>query len=248
MSIASYKSKCSKKNECGHCGGTWCASKCAIAGVDPLKKCATAYATGISSDPHCSKNQTNCKSCNGEWCRAGYKSNFVLVEGAHGKEVPEYVPPEDETLGTCCYRGATGSEDMCGTCADVAKDSTCSRKSRCAGCGGTWCPGPRCVKAFADKAKPCQSADPFNGIAKADDFCALNEKQCSNCQGAWCAVGNITYSDGTKYDPSHPYNRDSDQRQEAEDPDQAEEAEEEVANDPSLEDLFPDGLAKPEFP
>lgn len=32
----------------------------------------------------------------------------------------------------------------CGTCQDVAKDSTCSVKSRCAGCGGTWCPGPRC--------------------------------------------------------------------------------------------------------
>ncbi len=35
------------------------------------------------------------------------------------------------------------NESRCGTCQDVAKDSTCSVKSRCAGCGGTWCPGPR---------------------------------------------------------------------------------------------------------
>eukprot|EP00438_Fugacium_kawagutii_P005904 Skav214439 [mRNA] locus=scaffold586:564698:565999:+ [translate_table: standard] len=248
MSIASYRSKCSMKTECGRCGGTWCASKCAIAAADPLKKCATAYPTGISSDPHCLKNQTTCRSCNGEWCRAGYKSNFVLVEGAHGREVPEYVPPEDETLGTCCYRGSSGSEDMCSACGDVATDSTCSKKSRCAGCGGTWCPGPRCVKSFKDKTKPCQSADPFHGIAKSDDFCSLNEKQCSNCKGAWCPIANITYSDGTKYDPSHPYVPDSDQRQEPEDPEEAAEAEEEVANDPGLDDLFPDGLAEPELP
>eukprot|EP00438_Fugacium_kawagutii_P018233 Skav218348 [mRNA] locus=scaffold755:1164637:1166322:- [translate_table: standard] len=168
--------------------------------------------------------------------------------GEHGREVPEYVPPEDETLGTCCYRGSSGSEDMCSACGDVATDSTCSKKSRCAGCGGTWCPGPRCVKSFKDKTKPCQSADPFHGIAKSDDFCSLNEKQCSNCKGAWCPIANITYSDGTKYDPSHPYVPDSDQRQEAEDPEEAAEAEEEVANDPGLDDLFPDGLAEPELP
>lgn len=47
-----------------------------------------------------------------EWCRAGYNSHFTIVEGSHGREVPEYVPPEDETLGTCCYRGKTNSTDM----------------------------------------------------------------------------------------------------------------------------------------
>lgn len=178
-----------------------------------------------------------------EWCRAGYNSHFTIVEGSHGREVPEYVPPEDETLGTCCYRGKTNSTDMCGTCQDVAKDSTCSVKSRCAGCGGTWCPGPRCVKAFKDEKNPCHSAFPVTGIAKADDFCSLNEKQCTNCKGAWCPVTNITYSDGTKYDPSHPYVPDSDQRLEPEDPKETEEAEEEVANDQGIHDLFPDGLA-----
>lgn len=243
MSIASYLSKCSKKNECGHCGGVWCASKCVIGAADPSNKCRTAYPTGTSSDPHCSQGKNSCKSCNGEWCRAGYDSNFKIVEGTHGREVPKYVPPEDETLGICCYRGKKDSKDMCGACMDVAKDSTCSVKSRCAGCGGTWCPGPRCVKAFADKNNPCNSAFPMTGIAKQDDFCSLNETQCTNCKGAWCPVGNITYSDGTKYDPSRPYHPDSDQRLEAEDPSETAEAEQEVENDPGLDDLFPDGLA-----
>ncbi|CAK9038585.1 unnamed protein product [Durusdinium trenchii] len=243
MSIASYKSKCSKKNECGHCGGTWCPSKCVIGAADPFNKCGTAYPTGISSDPFCSGKDA-CKSCNGEWCRAGYNSHFTIVEGNHGREVPEYVPPEDETLGICCYRGKLGSaKDMCGACADVAKDSTCSVKSRCAGCGGTWCPGPRCVKSFADKKNPCGSAYPYTGIAKQDDYCALDEKQCSSCKGAWCEPGNITYSDGQKYDPSHPYISPTDQRLEPEDPAETAEAEKEVASDDSIEDLFPDGLA-----
>eukprot|EP00913_Durusdinium_trenchii_P005408 g5040.t1 len=127
------------------------------------------------------------------------------------------------------------------TCA--AHDSTCSVKSRCAGCGGTWCPGPRCVKSFADKKNPCGSAYPYTGIAKQDDYCALDEKQCSSCKGAWCEPGNITYSDGQKYDPSHPYISPTDQRLEPDDMAETAEAEKEVASDDSIEDLFPDGLA-----
>eukprot|EP00913_Durusdinium_trenchii_P005407 g5039.t1 len=87
MSIASYKSKCSKKNECGHCGGTWCPSKCVIGAADPFNKCGTAYPTGISSDPFCSGKDA-CKSCNGEWCRAGYNSHFTIVEDAELSDLP----------------------------------------------------------------------------------------------------------------------------------------------------------------
>eukprot|EP00913_Durusdinium_trenchii_P023701 g22262.t1 len=56
MSIASYKSKCSKKNNCAGCGGTWCASKCVIGAADPYRKCQTAYPTGTSKDPVCSRD------------------------------------------------------------------------------------------------------------------------------------------------------------------------------------------------
>eukprot|EP00438_Fugacium_kawagutii_P001431 Skav205002 [mRNA] locus=scaffold3521:115480:119596:- [translate_table: standard] len=60
---------------------------------------------------------------------------------------------------------------------------------------------------------------------------------------AWCAVGNITYYDGTKYVPGQDYEPISDQRLTAENETATAEAEEEVANDDSLDDLFPDGLA-----
>ena len=191
MSIASYKTKCSRKSQClGDCGGTWCASKCVLGAADPFRKCGTAYPEATSSDPVCSKDAEGCKSCKGEWCRAGWNSHFTLTEGKHGAEVPEYVAPE-ETRGVCCYRG-TDKADTCGTCADVAKDATCSTKSKCGGCGGTWCHGPRCVKAFKDKKDPCNTAFPYTGVAAADDFCALNDKHCSSCHGAWCMIGNIT--------------------------------------------------------
>mmetsp|Transcript_67914 Transcript_67914/g.162108 ORF Transcript_67914/g.162108 Transcript_67914/m.162108 type:complete len:399 (+) Transcript_67914:63-1259(+) len=241
MSIASYKSKCSKKNECGHCGGTWCQSTCVTGAADPFRKCQTAYSEGTSSDPVCAKDAEGCKSCQGEWCRAGYDSHFTLTEGNYGREVPEYVAPE-ETRGVCCYR-ATNRTDTCGSCADVAKDSTCSSKSRCGGCGGTWCPGPRCIKAFKNAKDPCNTAFPFTGVAAADDFCSLNQKHCSSCKGAWCMIGNITYYDGTKYDPNTPYKSPTDQRLEPVNQTEVAEAEEEVANDEGLDDLFPDGLA-----
>jgi len=243
MSIASYKSKCSKKDNCMGCGGTWCASKCVIGAADPLRKCQTAYPTGTSSDPVCSKDKAGCIGCQGEWCRAGYNSHFTMTENQHGREVPEYVAPE-ETNGICCYRGEM-KNDTCGTCADIAKDTTCSVKSRCAGCGGTWCvaAGPKCVKAFKNAEDPCHSAFPMTGIAERWDFCSLNEKHCTNCKGAWCAMGNITYYDGTKYDPNQKYEPISDQRLTAENETATKEAEEEVANDEGLEDLFPDGLA-----
>eukprot|EP00437_Effrenium_voratum_P009839 CAMPEP_0181426644 /NCGR_PEP_ID=MMETSP1110-20121109/15767_1 /TAXON_ID=174948 /ORGANISM="Symbiodinium sp., Strain CCMP421" /LENGTH=420 /DNA_ID=CAMNT_0023549841 /DNA_START=67 /DNA_END=1329 /DNA_ORIENTATION=- len=242
MSIASYKTKCSRKSAClGECKGTWCPSKCVLGAADPLRKCATAYKTGTSKDPYCSKDKEGCDSCQGEWCRAGWNSHFTLTEGSHGAEVPEYVAPE-ETRGICCYRG-TDKDDTCGTCADVAKDSTCSTKSKCGGCGGTWCHGPRCVKAFKDKKEPCNSAFPFTGIAAATDYCALNEKHCSSCHGAWCMIGNITFSDGVKYDPNSPYESPSDQRLEPVNQTEIKEAEQEVASDEGLTDLFPDGLA-----
>lgn len=243
MSIASYKSKCSKKNNCMGCGGTWCQSTCVIGAADPLRKCQTAYPTGVSKDPVCSRDPIACHGCQGEWCRAGYNSHFVIEENSHGREVPEYMAPED-TDGICCYRGEQ-KNDTCGTCADIAKDTTCSVKSRCSGCGGTWCPaaGPKCVKAFKDPEDPCKSAEPMTGIAERWDFCALNEKHCTNCKGAWCLPGNITYYDGTKYKPGVEYEPISDQRLTAENHTATQEAEEEVANDDSLDDLFPDGLA-----
>jgi len=243
MSIAPYTSKCSKKDNCMGCGGTWCQSKCVIGAADPFRKCQTAYPTGVSKDPACSKDKAGCTGCNGEWCRAGYNSHFVMGENSHGREVPEYVAGE-EFDGICCYRGEE-KNDTCGTCADIAKDTTCSVKSRCSGCGGTWCPaaGPKCVKAFKDPEDPCKSAEPMTGIAERWDFCALNEKHCTNCKGAWCLPGNITYYDGTKYKPGVEYEPISDQRLTAENHTATQEAEEEVANDDSLDDLFPDGLA-----
>ena len=72
--------------------------------ADPFHKCKTAYPTGISKDPVCGRDEAGCKSCQGEWCRAGWNSNFQMEENAHGREVPTYVAPE-ETEGACCYRG-----------------------------------------------------------------------------------------------------------------------------------------------
>ena len=43
--------KCSKKDNCMGCGGTWCQSKCVIGAADPFRKCQTAYPTGVSKDP-----------------------------------------------------------------------------------------------------------------------------------------------------------------------------------------------------
>jgi len=247
MSIASFQSKCSKKTNCMGCGGTWCESKCVIGAADPLRKCQTAYPTGTSTDPECSKDKQGCLGCSGEWCRAGYNSHFTMTENNHGREVPTYIAPE-ETDGICCYRGEA-KNDTCGTCADIAKDTTCSVKSRCSGCGGTWCPaaGPKCVKAFKNKDDPCNSAEPITGIAGIRDFCSLNEKHCSNCKGAWCMPGNITYYDGTKYRPGQKYEPISDQRLTPVNHTEVKEAEEEVANDDSLDDLFPDGLADTNF-
>ncbi|CAJ1345987.1 unnamed protein product [Effrenium voratum] len=233
MSIASYKTKCSRKSQClGDCGGTWCASKCVLGAADPFRKCGTAYPEATSSDPVCSKDAEGCKSCKGEWCRAGWNSHFTLTEGKHGAEVPEYVAPE-ETRGVCCYRG-TDKADTCGSCADVAKDATCSTKSKCGGCGGTWCHGPRCVKAFKDKKDPCNTAFPYTGVAAADDFCALNDKHCSSCHGAWCMIGNITFYDGIKYDPDSPYESPTDQRLTPVNQTEIKEAEEEVSSDEGL--------------
>ncbi|CAL1150406.1 unnamed protein product [Cladocopium goreaui] len=89
----------------------------------------------------------------------------------------------------------------------------------------------------------CPFPAPGRGIAERWDFCALNEKHCTNCKGAWCLPGNITYYDGTKYKPGVEYEPISDQRLTAENHTATQEAEEEVANDDSLDDLFPDGLA-----
>ncbi|CAE7226859.1 PGC [Symbiodinium pilosum] len=246
MSIASYKSKCSRKRYClGECKGTWCETKCILGAASDENKCGTAYPDGIAtSGSSCASSSRGCASCNGEWCRAGYASNFHLEEDDHGRETPVYVAPE-ETDGICCYRGKTGADNMCGACTDVAKDSTCSVKSHCGGCGGTWCPrhGPKCVKAFKDAKNPCHTAFPNSGIASADEYCALNKKQCDSCNGAWCAVGNITYSDGTKYDPNQAWAPENDQRLEEQDEAEIEQAHEEVSHDDTIEDLFPEGLA-----
>mmetsp|Transcript_60007 Transcript_60007/g.124155 ORF Transcript_60007/g.124155 Transcript_60007/m.124155 type:complete len:407 (+) Transcript_60007:67-1287(+) len=243
-SIASYKSKCSRKSNClGECRGTWCETKCVMSASDPGNMCGTAFPKGIAvSDSYCASSKDACGSCKGEWCRAGYASNFKVEEDSYGREENVYVAPDD-TNGFCCYRGKTGADGMCGACADVAKDSTCSEKTRCGGCGGTWCPGPKCVKAFKNKADPCGSAFPVSGIAASDDYCALDEKQCTSCKGAWCPIPNITYSDGTKYDPNEAWHSHGDQRLTPENATATAEAEEEVENDDSISDLFPGGLA-----
>jgi len=244
MSIASYKSKCSRKSNClGECRGTWCETKCVMSASDPGNMCGTAFPKGIAvSDSFCASSKDACSSCKGEWCRAGYASNFKVEEDSYGREENVYVAPDD-TNGFCCYRGKTGADGMCGACEDVAKDSTCSEKTRCGGCGGTWCPGPKCVKAFKNKADPCRSAFPVSGIAAPDDYCALNEQQCTSCKGAWCPIANITYSDGTKYDPNAAWHAHGDQRLTPENATATAEAEEEVENDDSISDLFPGGLA-----
>ncbi|CAE7197070.1 PGC [Symbiodinium natans] len=245
MSIASYKSKCSRKVSClGECAGTWCPTKCVMSAADPGNMCGTAFPKGTAvEDSFCASSKDACKSCKGEWCRAGHASNFKVEEDSYGREENVYVPPED-TNGFCCYRGNTSAaEGMCGACADVAKDETCSEKTRCGGCGGTWCPGPKCVKAYKDEANPCGSAYPLSGIAAADDYCSLNEKQCASCKGSWCPISNITYSDGTKYDPNEGWHAHGDQRLTPENATATAEAEEEVENDDTISDLFPDGLA-----
>jgi len=248
-SIASYKSKCSRKINClGECKGTWCESKCVMGAADPSDMCGTAFPKGIAvSDSYCATSKDACSSCKGEWCRAGYASNFKVEEDSYGREENVYVAPDD-TNGFCCYRGENGADGMCGDCADVAQDSTCSEKARCGGCGGTWCPGPRCVKAFKDKVDPCGSAFPVSGIAAPDDYCALNEKQCTSCKGAWCPIPNITYSDGTKYDPNEAWHAHGDQRLTPENETETAEAEAEVENDDSISDLFPGGLADHSLP
>ncbi|CAE7668293.1 PGC [Symbiodinium microadriaticum] len=249
MSIASYKSKCSRKNLClGECKGTWCETKCVMSAADPGNMCGTAFPKGTAvSDSYCATSKAACSSCKGEWCRAGYASNFKVEEDSYGREENVYVAPED-TNGFCCYRGENVADGMCGACADVAKDSTCSEKARCGGCGGTWCPGPRCVKAFKNKADPCGSAFPVSGIAAPDDYCALNEKQCTSCKGAWCPIPNITYSDGTEYDPNKAWQAHGDQRLTPENETETAEAEAEVEKEDSISDLFPDGLADHSLP
>ncbi|CAL1150407.1 unnamed protein product [Cladocopium goreaui] len=221
MSMAPYTSKCSKKDNCMGCGGTWCQSKCVIGAADPFRKCQTAYPTGVSKDPACSKDKAGCTGCNGEWCRAGYNSHFVMGENSHGREVPEYVAGE-EFDGICCYRGEE-KNDTRHLRGHRQRHDLLSQEPL------QWLRW-HLVKAFKDPEDPCKSAEPITGIAERWDFCALNEKHCSNCKGA-------RYKPGVKYEPI------SDQRLTAENHTATQEAEEEVANDDSLDDLFPDGLA-----
>ena len=70
------------------------------------------------------------------------------------------IEPQIETLPMTPWRPRF-QNDTCGTCADIAKDTTCSVKSRCSGCGGTWCPaaGPKCVAWRGEKPKPFMIAD-----------------------------------------------------------------------------------------
>ncbi|CAE7268329.1 unnamed protein product, partial [Symbiodinium pilosum] len=67
MSIASYKSKCSRKIHClGECRGTWCDTKCVLGAASDENKCGTAYPNGIAeSGTACSSSSQGCKSCNG---------------------------------------------------------------------------------------------------------------------------------------------------------------------------------------
>ena len=138
--VASFKNSCSRKSQCGSCGGTWCEPKCVMGAADPNDKCGTAFETGTAkSDSFCGKSSKNCAACNGEWCKRGIT-----------KPAPKVVEDKATTVnavssasGFCCYRGDGLSKNMCGACADISQASACGSSVGCGKCGGTWCPGPR---------------------------------------------------------------------------------------------------------
>lgn len=70
-----------------------------------------------------------------------------------------------------------------GACLDVSQDIACANSKGCATCGGTWCAGPKCVKASSDRSNPCGTAYP-DSVATQSDFCGGSEQRCKDCSGA----------------------------------------------------------------
>mmetsp|Transcript_89177 Transcript_89177/g.265987 ORF Transcript_89177/g.265987 Transcript_89177/m.265987 type:complete len:405 (+) Transcript_89177:87-1301(+) len=186
--------QCSRKSQCGACGGSWCRSGCVMGAADPNRKCSTAFETGIAkAGTYCAKGKTSCASCNGEWCQ-------IIASKKAGKDT-EDAPQRNEDHGFCCYHA--DEDNMCapGICTDIATDATCSTEKNCADCGGTWCAGKKCVIAFADKKNPCGTAY-ASGVAANDNYCSHSETSCSNCAGAWCYDTDIKFVNQDKDDHS----------------------------------------------
>jgi len=230
--VASFRNNCARKSTCGSCGGSWCEPKCVMGAADPNDKCGTAFETGTAkSDSYCGKSAKNCASCNGEWCKRGVTKKAPKVESKVTS-----VSAVSNVQGFCCYRGNGLAKNMCGGCADVSQDAACASSTGCGSCGGTWCPGPRCIKAFKDKADPCNTAYGHDSVASAEEYCAGSEDHCSSCHGVLCAAYNISFVTGEKFDPSKPLKMpssdDDDDIEDVADPGSAE----------TISELFPDGL------
>lgn len=242
--VASFKSPCAKNGDkCDTCGGSWCQPKCVIGAADPNNMCKTAFDTGIAdSKSICAANSSSCASCKGEWCRLGVTK---VAGGAgvvnSGSGTAASATAAVNTGGFCCYRGNVFAKDMCTACEDVSQDIACANSKGCGTCGGTWCAGPRCVKAFSDTKDPCHSAYKGN-VAPLDDYCAKTEERCTNCGGAWCSANDITFDDGDKFNPDAT----EDSGAESESEDDEEEEDDSPSFEP-LDDLLPHGLAKKAF-
>ncbi|CAJ1430575.1 unnamed protein product [Effrenium voratum] len=238
--VASYKSPCaSGKYKCMSCGGSWCQPKCVMGAADPKNKCKTAFPTGIAdSKSTCGANAKTCAACEGEWCRTGVSS---VPEAHKGPVSSSDASIATSTVqGFCCYRGNVFAKNMCGACEDVSMDIACANVAGCGKCGGTWCAGPRCVKAYKDKSNPCGSAY-LTSVASAKDYCGGSESHCLDCAGAWCSADNITYISGEKFDPSKPIAAEEPEDEEVEEVVEVEP--EEPVQVETIDDLFPNPLA-----
>eukprot|EP00429_Kryptoperidinium_foliaceum_P012169 CAMPEP_0176037740 /NCGR_PEP_ID=MMETSP0120_2-20121206/18699_1 /TAXON_ID=160619 /ORGANISM="Kryptoperidinium foliaceum, Strain CCMP 1326" /LENGTH=450 /DNA_ID=CAMNT_0017371131 /DNA_START=120 /DNA_END=1472 /DNA_ORIENTATION=+ len=193
--IAEAGSFCAKKDQCGGCGGTWCraqaaappAAQCVFASDDPQDVCGTAYSSAIAeSGSWCAASESQCSECKGTWCSAS----------AGNASEPEPAEDAEEENGLCCH-SAAGS-DVCGTCRPAAMastDSLCASKSRCGGCGGTWCNARwQCVFAGDDAGNVCATAYP-SAIAQAGTWCAESERHCGTCLGTWCDMALLKTSE-----------------------------------------------------
>jgi len=240
--VASFKSPCAKNGDkCMTCGGSWCQPKCVIGAADPNNMCKTAFDTGIADSKRiCASNSSSCASCKGEWCRLGVTKvagGAGVVNSGSGQAAS--ATAAINTGGFCCYRGNVFAKDMCTACEDVSQDIACANSKGCGACGGTWCAGPRCVKAFSDTKDPCHSAYKGN-VAPVSDYWAKTEERCTDCGGAWCSANDITFDDGDKFDPDATEDSGAESESESDD----DEDEDDAPSFEPLDDLLPHGLAK----
>ncbi|CAK9074451.1 unnamed protein product [Durusdinium trenchii] len=240
--IASFKSRCSSGRwKCDTCGGSWCEPKCVISAQDPNNKCATAFDSGVADKSSaCGKSAKGCANCGGEWCRLGVTKIAGGAGAVNSDGGAASAQNAVATGGFCCYRGNVFAKDMCTACEDVSQDIACADSKGCGTCGGTWCAGPRCVKAFSDTSDPCHSAYNADSVAGLTDYCNGSEDRCSNCGGAWCTSTDITFENGQKFDPdatpSSAPSADSSGEEQTEDEEEKEETFE------PFDDLFPHQL------